>query len=66
MKEQKKCCDDTKHHVHMCMLKEKKMQAEIERLSNKPTVECGICGAKANSVENICTPVKVWEEGQLS
>lgn len=66
MKDQKICCDDASHHHHLCILKEKGNTAEIEKFSNNPTVECGICGAKANSVEYICTPVKVWEEGQLS
>ncbi|NVN90743.1 MAG: hypothetical protein HXX11_09060 [Desulfuromonadales bacterium] len=66
MKDQKICCDDKSHHHHMCILKEKAMTAEIERASNNPTVECGICGAKANSADYVCTPAKVWEEGQLS
>jgi hypothetical protein len=50
----------------MCILKEKGMTEEIAKFSDNPTVECGICGAKANSADYICTPVKVWEEGQLS
>lgn len=66
MKEQKSCCNAKVHHQHMCILKEKGMNEEIVKLSDNPTVECGICGAKANSADYICTPVKVWEEGQLS
>jgi len=50
----------------MCSLKAAGATAEIERLSSAPTTECGICGAKANSVENVCTPAKVWEKGELS
>lgn len=66
MKDQKICCNEKSHHHHMCILKEKAMASEIERLTSNPTVECGICGAKANSADNVCTPAKVWEEGQLS
>lgn len=66
MSDRNKCCEGTKHHQHMCILKEKGMEEEISKLSSNPTVECGICGAKANSADHICTPVKVWEEGQLS
>ena len=50
----------------MCILKETLTEEELARFSDKPIVECGICGAKANSVDNVCTPVKVWEIGQIS
>jgi hypothetical protein len=59
-------CPSEKHQHHMCSLQAAGATAEIERLSSKPKVECGICGAKADSVENICTPVKVWQEEQLT
>ena len=66
MSAEKMTCQSEKHQHHMCSLQAKGAYAEIERLSSKPTVECGICGAKADSVENICTPVKIWQEEQLS
>jgi hypothetical protein len=59
-------CTNGKHQHHMCSLKAAGANAEIERLPSSPAVECGICGAKANAVENVCTPVKVWEKGELS
>jgi len=66
MNADKMTCHSENHQDHMCSLQAMGATAEIKRLSSKPTVECGICGAKANSVENICTPVKVWQEEQLS
>jgi hypothetical protein len=66
MLDQKIECKDKNHHHHMCILKETLAEAELAGYSDKPVVECGICGAKANSVDNVCTPVKVWEVGQLS
>ena len=66
MSEQKVNCEPEKHSRHMCSLQASGETAEIELLSAKPTVECGVCGAKANSVDNVCTPVKVWEEGQIT
>ena len=66
MSEEKTTCQSEKHQHHMCSLKAMGATAEIARLSSQPTVECGICGAKADSEENICTPVKVWQEGQFS
>lgn len=59
-------CTNEQHKHHLCSLNASGATAEIERISSSPTGECGICGAKANAVENICTPVKVWEEGQIS
>ena len=66
MRDQKIHCEDKSHRHHMCILKETLTEEELARFSDKPIVECGICGAKANSVDNVCTPVKVWEIGQIS
>ena len=66
MSEEKTTCRSDKHHHHMCSLYATGSTDEIARLSSRPTVECGICGAKADSAENICTPVKLWQEEQLS
>jgi len=66
MSEQKMSCETEKHRDHMCSLQATGETAEIELLSSNPTVECGVCGAKANSADNVCTPVKVWQEGQIS
>ena len=66
MSEEKTTCQSDRHQQHMCRLQAMGATAEIARLSSSPTVECGICCAKADSAENICTPVKVWQEEQLS
>lgn len=47
-------CDDKDHQMHMCALKAKGLDDCIKSLSDAPTVECGKCGAKANSSRNLC------------
>ena len=42
------------HRKHMCMLEEEGLQHWIHYLSDKPVVECRYCGAKANSLRNVC------------
>jgi hypothetical protein len=66
MNEQKMSCETEKHRRHMCSLLASGETSEIELLSSNPAVECGVCGAKANSAENVCTPAKVWQEGQIT
>lgn len=38
----------------MCALKRQGLEDCIKSLSDKPTVECRQCGARANSSENLC------------
>jgi transcription elongation factor Elf1 len=59
-------CKTTAHKAHMCSLQAAGNTTEIERLSNNPAVECGVCGAKANCVDNVCTPAKVYEDEQIA
>ena len=47
-------CNDKSHKMHMCVLKSQGQDDVIKSLSDNPTVECRQCGAKANSVENVC------------
>jgi len=47
-------CDDKNHQMHMCALKRQELDDCIKELSDKPTVECRQCGAKANSSKNLC------------
>ena len=47
-------CNDKFHNMHMCVLKSQGQHESVKRLSDNPTVECRQCGAKANSVENVC------------
>jgi hypothetical protein len=53
-KEKKMNCDSENHQAHMCALKAQGRDDLIESLSDNPTVECRHCGARANSIENIC------------
>ncbi|HLO25663.1 MAG TPA: hypothetical protein VK187_06075 [Geobacteraceae bacterium] len=62
MSAEKTTCQSDRHQHHMCRLQAMGATADIARLSSRPTVEW----AKADSAENICTPVKVWQEEQLS
>ena len=47
-------CDSKNHSMHMCALKAQGKDDCIRDLSDNPTVECKKCGAKANSVKNLC------------
>ena len=47
-------CDSKNHCMHMCALKAQGKYDCIRDLSDSPTVECNKCGAKANSVKNLC------------
>ena len=47
-------CDSKNHSMHMCVLKAQGKDDCIRDLSDKPTVACKKCGAKANSVKNLC------------
>lgn len=47
-------CDSKDHSKHMCALKSQGLDDCIRSLSDKPIVECKHCGAKANSIRNIC------------
>ena len=58
-KEEPMDCNVEQHKMHMCALKAEKDTDCIKSLSDKPTVACGNCGAKANSPENVCNPQKL-------
>jgi hypothetical protein len=66
MEDQKTCCDIENHHHHMCSRVNTTVIPEVQELSYAPTVKCGICGALAATVSDVCTPVKVFEEEQLT
>lgn len=42
--------------LKICQLKAKGLVEEIDRRSNKPTVVCNKCGAKANRPEQLHNP----------
>jgi hypothetical protein len=64
MSEMTPTCEVKEHKEHICSLLAAGNTAEIERLSYNPTVECGVCGAKVNCVDNVCTPAKPFEDEQ--
>jgi len=47
-------CDSKDHSKHMCALKAQGLGDCIQALSDDPVVECRHCGAKANSIKNVC------------
>jgi hypothetical protein len=55
-KEATMACDIESHKKHMCALKAEGNVECILSLSDKPTMECGNCGAKANEAKNLCAP----------
>ncbi len=52
-------CEGENHKEHMCALKKANNTELISCLSDNPKVECGNCGAKANSPMNVCKPVEL-------
>ena len=47
-------CDSADVHKHMCTLVAQERDESIKSLSDRAIVECRYCGAKANSLKNIC------------
>jgi hypothetical protein len=47
-------CNDENHQVHMCALKAQGRDDLIRSLADHPTVACQHCGARANTIQNIC------------
>ncbi len=47
-------CDSKNHSKHMCALTAQGLDDCITILSDKPVVTCKYCGAKSNSIKNIC------------
>lgn len=47
-------CNGNDLHEHMCTLNAWERNESIKRLSDRPVVVCKHCGAKANSLKNIC------------
>ncbi len=47
-------CDSDNHSEHMCALKLNGLEDRVRSLADNPSVQCKHCGAKANSIKNIC------------
>jgi len=52
-------CDIKQHKMHLCALKAENNEECIKSITDKPTVVCGNCGAKANNPANVCSPQKL-------
>ena len=53
----KEWCETPRYHdLHMCKLRKKGLEEEIGRRSDRPTVVCEKCGAKANEKNDLCRP----------
>lgn len=47
-------CTSEGHKKHICYLTSHGMEDCLRSATDKPTVECRHCGAKANSLEYVC------------
>ena len=45
------------HQGHLCVLRSKGMDKEVEHLTDKPTMVCFSCGSEANDAANVCEPM---------
>jgi hypothetical protein len=56
-------CKKQGHKMHVCAMKEngfdKKNPSRFKEITANPKYECGTCGGKAKSSENLCNPVKL-------
>ena len=50
------CSCGEMHKGHICYLTNMGLLQEVHHLSDKPTVSCLKCGAKANLPHNLCFP----------
>ena len=53
------CGCPEKHSGHLCVLSSQEKKEEIIHLTDDPTVICFICGRKANSADNVCSPMPI-------
>lgn len=54
-------CKSPIHHNHICYLKAINAVEDLEKVTSKPTVECTICGSKANTTEDVCSTKSVLD-----
>jgi hypothetical protein len=54
----KKSCKKPEHHgeLHLCALRKKALNQDIEKLASDPRFVCAICGLRVNKAENVCNP----------
>ena len=56
---EKPCCDSEIHSGHMCELESQQDWDTISKITDKPSVKCGNCGAQVNSPRNVCMPTEL-------
>jgi len=56
MAEKKACATPMEHHLHLCELKAKPHNPELDKLFDNPKFVCANCGGKVNKAENVCAP----------
>jgi hypothetical protein len=57
---QNSCTCAEKHNGHLCILSSQKEKEKIVAdLTDSPAVLCFICGRKANSADNVCSPMPI-------
>ena len=47
-------CSCDSHKMHLCYLEQHAQEDRIRALTDKPVAQCRQCGARANSLANIC------------
>lgn len=61
MAEKHECSCLENHEGHLCVLRSKGLQEEIDNLTDNPTVVCFTCGSEANCADNVCVPMPLEE-----
>jgi len=56
MEENRNCTCGELHKGHICHLTNMGLLKEVHHISDRPTVACMVCGAKANMGHNVCAP----------
>jgi hypothetical protein len=56
MSEPTVCRDPALHHMHLCKLKKKGLDAEIAARTSAPAYVCHNCGARADREHDLCNP----------
>jgi hypothetical protein len=56
---QRSCTCAEKHDGHLCVLSSNEETEKITHLTDNPIVICFICGRKANSADNVCSPMPI-------
>jgi len=53
------CVSPENHNGHLCVLCSQEKLENLRHLTDDHTVVCFICGRKANSEDNVCSPMPI-------